>query len=131
MNPSTRSLGPALPGVVLAALLLGGGLAAGGMLMRSAGPPRDGLRATGIAAVGVTHCAHTGRVGQYVERIAARGQFGLALGGGGHRRWANVAPYGGMAPALSTNPYALALPGGKYGAVVAGAQGHGHGCSTS
>lgn len=51
MNPSTRSLGPALPGVVLAALLLGGGLAAGGMLMRSAGPPRDGLRATGIAAV--------------------------------------------------------------------------------
>ena len=72
----------------------------------------------GVAAVGVVRCGHTGRIGHYAERIAARNQFGLVLGGGGHRRWPMVAPHGGARRVLGTNPYAFALPGGRRGPVV-------------
>jgi len=72
-----------------------------------------------IAAVALTDVGHTGRVGQFVEQIAGAGMFGLVLGGGNHERWGCVAPYGGAKPMLPTNPYALGLPGGRHGAVVA------------
>jgi LDH2 family malate/lactate/ureidoglycolate dehydrogenase len=72
-------------------------------------------RAQGIAAAGVVRVGHTGRVGAYVEAAAAAGLFALCLGGGGHAKWASVVPYGGAEPVMSTNPYALALPGDAEG----------------
>ena len=84
----------------------------------AAGVAADKAAACGVAAVGLVRCGHTGRVGHYAERIAARGQFALITGGGGYRRWPMVAPFGGARRALGTNPYAFALPGGKHGLVV-------------
>ena len=74
--------------------------------------------APAIAVAGITNCGHTGRIGSFAERAAAAGRFALILGGGGRQRFANTAPYGGARGVLSTNPYALALPGGRYGPVV-------------
>ena len=71
-----------------------------------------------IAAVGLTNAAHTGRIGAYAAKIAEAGHFALILGGGAHRVWATVAPHGGRDAVMSTNPYALALPGADRGPIV-------------
>ncbi|MEM7225816.1 MAG: Ldh family oxidoreductase [Pseudomonadota bacterium] len=71
-----------------------------------------------IAAVGLTNAAHTGRIGAFAAKIAEAGHFALILGGGAHRVWATVAPHGGREAVMSTNPYALALPGAEHGPVV-------------
>jgi uncharacterized oxidoreductase len=42
----------------------------------------------------------------------------IVLGGGAHGQWANVVPFGGTRPVMSTNPYALAMPGGRFGPVL-------------
>lgn len=70
------------------------------------------LSHTPIAMAGITNCGHTGRIGSYVEKAARAGCFAICLGGGGRKKWANVVPFGGMEPVMSTNPYALALPNG-------------------
>jgi len=75
-------------------------------------------RLAGAAAAGVVNVGHTGRVGAYAEAGAAAGFFCQCLGGGGRRRWPNVAPFGGLRPIMSTNPYAFAVPDGGDGAVV-------------
>ena len=71
-----------------------------------------------IASVGVVECSHTGRIGWFAEAVAAAGMFGMVFGGGAHRLWSSVAPFGGAKPLFSTNPYALAMPGGSFGPVV-------------
>lgn len=76
------------------------------------------VKAKGIAAAAVVNVGHTGRVGAYVEAAAAHGLFALSFGGGGHAKWAAVVPYGGAEPVMSTNPYALALPGDAAGPLV-------------
>lgn len=72
-------------------------------------------KALGIAAAAIVNVGHTGRVGAYVETAAAAGLFALCFGGGGHAKWAAVVPFGGAEPVMSTNPYALALPGDAAG----------------
>jgi LDH2 family malate/lactate/ureidoglycolate dehydrogenase len=66
-------------------------------------------REHGVAAVTVRHCNHIGRIGEYVESLAAAGLVGLA--------WCNadpaVAPYGGKARLLGTNPIAAGIPLGE------------------
>lgn len=71
-----------------------------------------------VAAVGLIHAAHTGRIGQFAEMIAREGLFALILGGGAHQGWSTVVPHGGIRPVMSTNPYAFALPGLADGPVV-------------
>lgn len=66
---------------------------------------------TGAAVAGIVNCAHTGRLGAYVQRAASAGFVALCLGGGGRRKWANVAPFGAGEGAMSTNPIAVAFPG--------------------
>jgi uncharacterized oxidoreductase len=63
----------------------------------------------GIALVIVRDAGHSGRIGAYVEALAEVGCVGLGWSSGprsGHR----VAPYGGRAGRLSTNPIAYAYP---------------------
>ena len=76
-------------------------------------------RTNGSAAVGLANCSHTGRVGHFAEQAAAQGCLAVVFGGGAHRIWSNVVPHGGRRPIMSTNPYALALPVGRFGTVLA------------
>lgn len=64
----------------------------------------------GLGFASAVHCNHIGRVGQWVEQAAAAqmvGLAGVAITGGGATR---VAPFGGAAGVLSTNPLAVAAP---------------------
>ena len=72
-----------------------------------------------IAAATVVNCAHTGRMGAYVEAAARDGCFAMVFGGGAYRTLPTVVPHGGRKGVYDTNPYALALPGGDGEPVVA------------
>ena len=66
-------------------------------------------RTSGIGAVSVRNCCHTGRIGTYTELAAREGMLGLAVvntGGGGQ----SVAPFGGIERRLATNPISIAAP---------------------
>lgn len=67
-------------------------------------------REYGVAAVTIRHCNHIGRIGEYVETLASAGLVAMA--------WCNadpaVAPYGGKARMLGTNPIAAAIPLGPH-----------------
>lgn len=80
---------------------------------------QDKAQRYGIAAALVANCAHTGRVGAFAEEAARNGFFALIFGGGAHRRYKEVAPFGGRKGVFDTNPYSFALPAGTAGPVVA------------
>jgi len=66
-------------------------------------------RSSGIGAVTVRNCSHTGRIGLYTRMAAESGMIGIAVvntGGGGQ----SVAPFGGTGRRLSTNPISIAAP---------------------
>ncbi len=60
----------------------------------------------GVGAVTVDRCTHVGRLGEYVEEIAAAGLVGHALGNADPA----VAPPGTAVRAMGTNPVAWAIP---------------------
>jgi uncharacterized oxidoreductase len=65
--------------------------------------------ARGLAAATLARVHHVGRLGEYVEAIAAAGAVGIAFcntGPPGGR----VVPHGGARPVLGTNPIAYAVP---------------------
>jgi hydroxycarboxylate dehydrogenase B len=67
--------------------------------------------AIGVAAVGVHGSNHIGRLADYTEMALERDMLALLqvnAGGAGQR----MAPWGGSAPRLSTNPLAFACPTG-------------------
>src|SRR5579859_2199877 len=66
----------------------------------------------GLACVTIRRCHHTGRIGNWSERIAARGLIALITGGEGHKEYYVVAPHGGRDGALATNPVSCAIPRG-------------------
>ena len=70
-------------------------------------------RNSGIVAIAISNCGHTGRMGAYGEQAADAGFLGLSMGGGGRRLWGNVVPFGGKEPVMSTNPYTFSMPGLK------------------
>ena len=76
-------------------------------------------KGTGLAAIAIQNAGHTGRLGAYAEYAAAHGCLAVIIGGGGRKDWRLVAPYGGKKALMSTNPYAIGIPGGKEGPVVA------------
>jgi len=65
--------------------------------------------AQGLGAVALHHANHVGRVGDYVLMAAERGFLGLAAVNN-HGAAPHVAPFGGTAGRLSTNPIAFAAP---------------------
>jgi uncharacterized oxidoreductase len=69
-------------------------------------------RRGGVAAVTLTNCGHTGRLGSYTERAARQGFAAMMMvNSGGHGQ--RVAPFGGVAGRLSTNPLSIAVPSGS------------------
>ena len=74
----------------------------------------------GTGAVSVRNCTHIGRLGHYAEEAAARGYISLITWGAGQPpTWGPpksafhlAVPYGGAAPTLSTNPFAVGVPTG-------------------
>ena len=71
----------------------------------------------GVAAITVKNSNHIGRLGSYVERIAEANMIGL-LCANSHGAGASVAPWGGIAGRLATNPLAGGWPDGEGGALV-------------
>lgn len=73
-----------------------------------------------VAIVGLTDSTHTGRLGQFAEMAAKENMIAIITGGG--RRagpGVSMAPFGGARPIFATNPWALGMPGGQFGPVVA------------
>jgi LDH2 family malate/lactate/ureidoglycolate dehydrogenase len=72
--------------------------------------------AQGVGAVVLQDSPHVGRMADYVELIAARGQLGMTV----TNARPNVAPFGGRARRLGTDPIAFAMPrsGGRPPIVV-------------
>jgi hydroxycarboxylate dehydrogenase B len=69
----------------------------------------DKARDGGLAIVGANRCHHTGRIGEWVEQIAAAGMIGMATTSGPNGPY-SVAPFGGAKGSLGTNPMAWAVP---------------------
>jgi uncharacterized oxidoreductase len=76
---------------------------------RGVGVAIDKARANGLAAVALRRTSHVGRLADYAELAAAEGF--LALLWANARHGLNVAPWGGAARRLGTNPHAVAVPG--------------------
>jgi uncharacterized oxidoreductase len=75
----------------------------------------DKARIQGLAAVALRRTSHVGRLADYAELAATEGLIGLLWANAKHGL--NVAPWGGAARRLGTNPHAVAIPGPR-GAVV-------------
>lgn len=66
-------------------------------------------RDTGLAAGTMIRSSHIGRLGEYCEQAAAAGQVSMVMvNTHGHAR--RVAPPGGRAPRLGTNPLGIGVP---------------------
>jgi uncharacterized oxidoreductase len=66
----------------------------------------------GLAAVTIRRCKHVGRLADYCEMAVKRGFIAmLAVNAGGEGQ--SVAPHGGLARRLSTNPIAFGIPTGS------------------
>lgn len=74
----------------------------------------DKAKQTGVGAVGVFNCNHIGRLSDYARMALNDGMIGFIT--------ANcepyVAPYGGRAPVLGTNPLCYAIPAGHANPIV-------------
>lgn len=94
----------------LATAVLDGGHGFGQVMCRRAMEVAiDRARQTGVGAVTLVNCGHTGRIGSYTEQATHSGMAGLMLSNtGGNGQW--VAPFGGIAGRLATNPISLAVP---------------------
>ena len=64
---------------------------------------------TGQAIGTMTHCGHIGRLGEYCEMAAGSGLVSMLMVNS-HGGAVRVAPPGGKAPRLSTNPLAIGVP---------------------
>jgi len=66
-------------------------------------------KSLGLSAVGLSRTGHVGRLSDYAEMAAAEGLVGMLWVNAVHGL--NVAPWGGAARRLGTNPHAIAVPG--------------------
>jgi LDH2 family malate/lactate/ureidoglycolate dehydrogenase len=79
-------------------------------------------KATGLCVATMIHAGHIGRLGEYCEQAAALGLVSELMVNS-HGGAVRVAPPGGKAPRLSTNPLAIGVPhsaGALSGGVCAG-----------
>jgi len=66
-----------------------------------------------ISAVGLFHCNHIGRLGEYTLMAAEQDMIGIVMCNAGPTG-GKTAPYGGRARRLSTGPISAAVPAGKW-----------------
>ena len=66
---------------------------------------------TGMAVGTMIHCGHIGRLGGYCESSAAKNLVSMIMVNS-HGAAVRMAPPGGKAPRLSTNPLAIGVPNG-------------------
>src|SRR5262245_62271728 len=66
-------------------------------------------RAAGLSAVSLANTSHVGRLADYAEMAAREGLIAMLWVNAVHGL--NVAPWGGAARRLGTNPHAIAVPG--------------------
>ncbi len=64
----------------------------------------------GLAAAAVRHSMHIGRLGEYTERAAEKGLVSLVTVGIAGHGYGSVAPFGGAARFLGTNPWSIGIP---------------------
>jgi hydroxycarboxylate dehydrogenase B len=76
---------------------------------RGIGLAIERARTQGLAAVALRGANHVGRLADYAEMAAQAGLIGLLWANA--RGGLNVAPWGGAARRLGTNPHAIAVPG--------------------
>jgi len=70
-------------------------------------------RETGVCVGTLIRCSHSGRLGEYCEMAAEAGMVSMVMvNTHGHSR--RVAPPGGKAPRLGTNPIAIGVPSGDH-----------------
>jgi uncharacterized oxidoreductase len=69
-------------------------------------------RKTGLGLGTMMHAGHIGRLGEYCEKTAALGLVSMLMVNS-HGGAVRVAPPGGKAPRLSTNPLAIGVPNGN------------------
>jgi len=74
-------------------------------------------REAGVAVGTMIRCAHIGRLGEYCETVASTGLVAM-LCVNNHGAIRRVAPPGGIAPRLSTNPIAFGIPDGDRPVIV-------------
>lgn len=67
---------------------------------------------SGLCLATVHHAGHIGRLGEYCEQAAADGLVSMLMVNS-HGGAVRVAPPGGKAPRLSTNPLAIGVPNGN------------------
>ena len=72
----------------------------------------------GIGAVAIRRCNHIGRLGHYSEQAAAHGYVAMITYGSAGPNSGHMAPFGGAARHLGTNPWSLGLPAGQARPVV-------------
>ncbi len=66
-------------------------------------------KAAGLSAVGLSNTSHVGRLADYAEMAAREGLIAMLWVNAVHGL--NVAPWGGAARRLGTNPHCIAVPG--------------------
>lgn len=71
----------------------------------------------GVACGTLRQAAHIGRVGEYAEMAAEKGMSAIICANG-HGSGQRVAPVGGKAGRLGTNPLSIGMPGGSGGPFV-------------
>ena len=69
----------------------------------------DKAKQNGLAIGTIIHCGHIGRLGEYCEDAAAKNLVSMLMVNS-HGAAVRVAPPGGTAPRLSTNPLAIGVP---------------------
>jgi uncharacterized oxidoreductase len=77
----------------------------------------DRARTGGLGLGTMMHSGHIGRLGEYCEKTAAQGLVSMLMVNS-HGGAVRVAPPGGKAPRLSTNPLAIGVPNGEAGLVL-------------
>ncbi len=74
------------------------------------------VKAGGLSAASMSRTSHVGRLADYAEMAAAAGLVGMVWANCVHGL--NVAPWGGAARRLGTNPHAVGIPGSPGPAMV-------------